>query len=79
MSVGKMDAMSAESEPQRIKSPFKSLKEWGEWVNANARPARDDDTPVLLGQAGPGPRRRATHDELIAFVAEQRARVGGRA
>jgi len=48
-------------------------------MNANALPARDDDTPVLLGQTGPGPRRRATHDELIAFVEEQRARVGERA
>jgi hypothetical protein len=61
-------------EPERplrgIKSEFKSLKEWGDWVNANCPPAREDDTPVLMGQTGPFPHRRATHDELMALVAE---------
>ena len=55
---------------RRIKSEFKSLKEWGDWVNANCPPAREDDTPVLMGQTGPFPHRRATHDELMALVAE---------
>jgi hypothetical protein len=34
-----------------------SLDEIGEWMNANAEPARDDDTPVLAGQSGPPPPR----------------------
>jgi hypothetical protein len=55
---------------RRIKSEFKSLEEWDEWVNANCEPARADDTPVLMGQTGPYPHRRATYDELMALVAE---------
>lgn len=66
-----------EAAPRRIKSPFRSLKEWGDWMNAHAAPAREDDTPVLIGQTGP--RRRATHEELMALVEEQRARYGERA
>ena len=60
--------MSRGSNPEQrrvIKSPFNSLEEWGEWVDANAAPARPDDRPVIAGQTGP--RRRATHDELVAF------------
>jgi hypothetical protein len=57
---------------RRIKSPFKSLREWGEWMNENARPAREDDTPVLTGQTGP--RRRASQQELDELVEWQRAR-----
>lgn len=60
--------------PRRVKSKFASLKEWGDWVNANCAPRRADDTPVLMGQTGP--RKRATPEELIAFVNEQRARYG---
>ena len=60
--------------PRRIKSRFKSLEEWDEWVNANCAPRRDDDGCVLMGQTGP--RKRATREELIAFVNEQRARYG---
>jgi hypothetical protein len=48
------------------------LEEWGEWVNANCPPARDDDTPVLIGQTGP--RRRATQEEIMELVEWQRAR-----
>jgi hypothetical protein len=59
---------------RRVRSEFASLKEWGDWVNANCAPARDDDTCVLMGQTGP--RRRATHEELIDIVNEQRARYG---
>jgi hypothetical protein len=60
----------------RMKSEFASLKEWGDWVNANCAPRRDDDGCVLMGQTGPGPRKRATREELIGFVNEQRARYG---
>lgn len=55
---------------RRIKSQFKTLEEWDEWVNANCPPAREDDTPVLMGQTGPYPHKRATHAELMALVAE---------
>lgn len=61
--------MSEASGPKQrrvIKSPFKSLEVWGEWIAANAAPARPDDLSVIAGQP-PGPRRRATHDELVAF------------
>ncbi len=60
--------------PRRVKSKFASLKEWDAWVNANCAPRRADDTPVLMGQTGRP--KRATPEELIAFVNEQR-RVGG--
>ena len=58
--------------PRRIRSSFKSLEEWDEWVNTHCRPARDDDTPVLMGQTGRP--RRATKEELMAFIEEQNAR-----
>jgi hypothetical protein len=60
--------MSRASNPKQrrvIKSPFSTLEEWGEWIDAHAAPARADDLPVIAGQTGP--RRRATHDELVAF------------
>ncbi len=53
---------------------FSSLDELGEWMNAHAKPARRDDTPVLAGQTGP--RRRASREELLELVNEQRARYG---
>ena len=54
-----------------IKSPFRSLREWGEWINANAQPTNPDGRrTVLVGSGG----RSATRYELIAFVAEQNAR-----
>jgi hypothetical protein len=56
------------------RSPFSSLDEIGQWMNAHAEPARDDDTPVLAGQTGP--RRRASRAELLELVNEQRARYG---
>ena len=56
------------------RSRFSSLDEVGEWMNAHAEPARDDDTPVLAGQTGP--RRRASRAELLELVNEQRARYG---
>ncbi len=56
------------------KSRFASLDELSEWMNVHAGPAREDDTPVLAGQTGP--RRRATREELLALVNEQRARYG---
>ena len=62
------------SSQRRVKSEFASLKEWGDWVNANCAQRRADDTPVLMGQTGP--RKRATPEELIAFVNEHRARHG---
>jgi len=69
-----MAKVQTKGSPRRVKSEFASLKEWGDWVNANCAPAREDDTCVLIGQTGP--RKRATHDEMIAFVNEQRARYG---
>jgi hypothetical protein len=56
------------------RSRFSSFDELGEWMDANAKPARGDDTPVLAGQTGP--RRRATRAELLELVNEQRARYG---
>jgi hypothetical protein len=54
-----------------IRSPFRSLKEWGAWMNANAQPTNEDgNRTVLVGSGG----RPATRDELLAFVAEQNAR-----
>jgi hypothetical protein len=70
----KVAKVQVKGSPRRVKSKFASLKEWGDWVNANCAPARDDDTCVLMGQTGP--RRRATHEELIDIVNEQRARYG---
>jgi hypothetical protein len=52
---------------QVITSPFDSLEEWGAWIDANAAPASRDDLPVIAGQP-PGPRQRASRDELIALV-----------
>jgi hypothetical protein len=43
-------------------------------MSVHAKPARGDDTPVLAGQTGP--RRRATREELLALVNEQRVRHG---
>lgn len=58
--------------PRRhIKLPFDSWSEWGDWVNANCPPAREDDTCVLMGQRDEtGRPRRATHDEMMAFIEE---------
>jgi hypothetical protein len=58
--------------PRRhIKLPFDSLREWGDWVNANCSPAREDDTPVLMGQRdATGRPRRATYDETMALIEE---------
>jgi hypothetical protein len=54
-----------------IESPFGSLEEWSEWVAANARPSESDgNRTVLLGSGG----RPATREELVRFVAEQKAR-----
>ena len=61
---------------RRVRSEFASLAEWGDWVNANCAAAREDDTPVLMGQTG-GSRKRATHDQLMALIEEQRARYAG--
>jgi len=63
-------AVSDRSEPsprQVITSPFDSFEEWGEWIEANAAPASRDALTVIAGQP-PGPRRRASWEELIALV-----------
>jgi len=73
---GCMATVQIKGSPRRVKSRFNSLEEWDEWVNANCAPRRADDGCVLMGQTGPGPRKRATRDELIAFVNEHRARHG---
>ena len=59
-----------------MRPAFASLAEWDEWVNAHCAAAREDDTPVLMGQTG-GSRKRATRVELMALVEEQRARYAG--
>jgi hypothetical protein len=59
---------------RRVRSEFASLAEWGEWVNTNCAPRREDDTCVLMGQTGRP--KRATPEELIAFVNEHRAQYG---
>jgi hypothetical protein len=69
-----MAKVQIKGSPRRVKSKFASLKEWDAWVNANCAPRRADDTPVLAGQTGP--RKRATHEELMAIIEEQRARYG---
>jgi hypothetical protein len=71
-----MAKVQTKGSPRRVKSKFASLKEWGDWVNANCAPAREDDTPVLMGQTG-GSRKRATRVELMALIEEQRARYAG--
>ena len=54
-----------------IRSQFRSLEEWGEWINANAQPSNaDGNRTVLAGSGG----RPASREELVAFVAEQNAR-----
>jgi hypothetical protein len=54
-----------------IKSRFRSVAEWGEWINANAEPTNPDGNKAVLAGSGG---RAATREELIAFVAEQNAR-----
>jgi hypothetical protein len=54
-----------------IKSRFRSVTEWGEWINANAQPTNPDGNETVLAGRGGLP---ATCEELIAFVAEQNAR-----
>jgi hypothetical protein len=56
------------------RSRFSSSDELAASVTDHAAPAREDDTPVLAGQTGP--RRRATHVELMSLVNDQRARYG---
>jgi hypothetical protein len=58
---------------RRVRSGFTSLDEWDESVNAHCAAAREDDTPVLMGQIG-GSRKRATHEQLMALIEDQRAR-----
>ncbi len=54
-----------------IRSRFRSLEEWGEWINSNAEPRNEGgNRTVLVGAAG----RPATRDELLRFVAAQNAR-----
>jgi hypothetical protein len=60
-------------ERPRLDPGFSTWKEWGERINANSLPPDPDDTPVLAGQTGP--RRRATREELIAFVERERVRI----
>ncbi len=69
-----MVRMQTRNSPRRVRSEFASLKEWGDWVNAYCAPRRADDTPVLMGQTGP--RKRATREELMALIEEQRVRYG---
>jgi hypothetical protein len=54
-----------------LNSPFASLAEWDDWTNASCRSSTDDDRAVLMGAGG----RRATRDELEAYLAEHKARL----
>ncbi len=58
-----------------LRSRFATIREWDEWTNATCPPATSDDLSILAGQTGPFPRRRASREEMIAFVAEQNARA----
>jgi hypothetical protein len=54
-----------------IRSPFRSLEDWGKWINANAEPVNGDGNRTVLAGSGGRP---ATREELLRFVAEQNAR-----
>lgn len=63
-------ASKSRTHPTELASP----EQLSTWMNEHAGPAREDDTPVLAGQVGP--RRRATREELLQLVNEQRHRYG---
>jgi hypothetical protein len=56
--------------PSRVIRSFGSLEGLGAYINAHTGPAQSDDLPVIAGQP-PGPRRRATHDELVTLFANE--------
>ena len=48
-----------------------SPEERWKWAVKHARPRTDDDTPVLIGSGG----RRATREEVLAFLAREQERI----
>lgn len=50
-----------------------SVEERWAWSALHPRPASDDDTPILAGSGG----RRATPEELRAFIAREQERIAG--
>ena len=54
-----------------IKSPFESVEEWGDWINAHSVPDPEPNQAVLAGSGG----RPATREELLAYFAEHKARI----
>jgi hypothetical protein len=54
-----------------IKLPAGTLQEWDRWVNEHAVPDTDPNRTILAGSGG----RPATREELLAFVAENNARI----
>jgi hypothetical protein len=45
-------------------------KRWA-WASRHPRPPSDEDTPILAGSGG----RRATREELRAFIAREQERI----
>jgi hypothetical protein len=54
-----------------VKLPSGTLQEWERWVNEHAVPNTDPNRTILAGTGG----RPATREELIAFLAENNARI----
>ena len=54
-----------------IKLPSGTLQEWDRWVNEHALPNTDPNRTILAGTGG----RAATREELLAFVADNNARI----
>lgn len=75
-----MDAIFHRSSWPAPDAPFEERHAWAEtvsleermrWAAEHARPRTDDDTPILAGSGG----RRATPEELRAFVAREQERI----
>lgn len=54
-----------------IQKRFRTTDEWEAWNRAHLPPPTANDGPILIGTGG----RRATREELIAFVARERERI----
>jgi hypothetical protein len=48
-----------------------SVEERLQWAAKHALPRTDDDTPILVGSGG----RRATPEELLAFIVREQERI----
>jgi hypothetical protein len=54
-----------------VKLPSGTLEEWDRWVNEHGLPNTDPNPTIIAGTGG----RPATDEELLAFVAEHKARI----